>query len=203
MVLTGSKINEEIRNKSILIRNYGKENVGTESIDLTLGKFMKRLETNDNIFIPEYDAYMKCVNPSKQQIYTDLTSHEYPNRALGENQMGFFLRPGELYLAATNEFIGTKKYHMALHDKSSLMRIGVSTHGNSGFGDLGFFGNWTLEIQVVKETILFIGMTICQISFQEVSGEVDYLYSDRKSSKYHLQEGPTESRIDHNFIDKL
>ena len=71
-------------------------------------------------------------------------------------------------------------------------------NGNSGFGDCGFYGQWTLEIQVVKPTILYLEMAICQISFETMEGTRS-LYSDRKSSKYMNQTGATESKINKTF----
>jgi dCTP deaminase len=177
-ILTGAEIFTAIKNKKIKIEGLKEGSIGTESIDLHLGDEMKILECNS----------FNIIDVKQPSVY-----YEVPI-----NNNSFVLFPNQLYLAHTIEKIGSNMYHPQLHDKSSCMRLGISTHGNSGFGDCGFYGQWTLEIQVVKTTILYVGMAICQISFETLQGEKSF-YSERKSSKYMNQSGATESKINENF----
>jgi dCTP deaminase len=191
-ILTGAAIKTAIEKGEIKIDNLKKDSIGTESIDLHLGSEIKKMLPNKAYWIDhEYGGDWIEVFDPKEDYQYELIKFDSNNSVL--------LMPNQLYLGHTIEVVGSEFYHPQLHDKSSCMRAGISTHGNSGFGDLGFIGAWTLEIQVVKPTILYLGMAICQISFETVIGEKS-LYSERKSSKYMNQKGATESKIIKNFI---
>ena len=177
-ILTGAEILTAIKNEDIKFEGLKEGSIGTESIDLHLGSEIKILECNS----------FNKIDVKQPSVYYELPM----------NNNSFILLPNQLYLAHTIEKVGSKLYHPQLHDKSSCMRLGICTHGNSGFGDCGFFGQWTLEIQVVKPTILYVGMAICQISFETLQGKKSY-YGDRESSKYMNQTGATESKINENF----
>jgi dCTP deaminase len=191
-ILTGAAILAAIKNKEIKIEGLKEGSIGTESIDLHLGSEIKKMKCNSKRKVIDGwgDYWIDVVDPKEEMIYEKLEFNKN-----GE----ILLLPNEGYLAHTIEFVGSEFYHPQLHDKSSCMRIFASSHGNAGFGDLGFYGQWTLEIQVVKPTILYLGMAICQISFETVQGEKS-LYSHRKTSKYMNQSGATESKIQNNFI---
>lgn len=122
--------------------------------------------------------------------FTILPKHidlrDYPN--------GFKLNPENLYLAVTKEYLGSSKYVAQLADKSSAVRMGLSTHFNGGFGDLGFFGHWTLEIRCSLTTIIYPNMKICQVSFQEAKGNADYADGGRYSNNFTENPIPTLSK---------
>ena len=42
----------------------------------------------------------------------------------------------------------------------------------AGFGDVGFSGNWTLELTCVQPVRVYPGMEICQIYYQTTTGEI-------------------------------
>jgi len=182
--LTGTEIKIAILNKDIKIKNHKQEAIGTESIDLHLGYHLVEVIPNDGKFI----------DPKKPQLTKEVYLHEVGQ----SSELYYKLYPGKLYLASTIEEVGSEVYHCGLHDKSSCARIGISTHKNSGFGDCGFYASWTLEIKVDYPTKLYVGMAICQMSFETLIGEKT-MYYDRPSSKYMNQEGPTKSKIDLNF----
>jgi len=191
-ILTGAAIKTAIEKGEIKIDNLKNDSIGTESIDLHLGSEIKRMKTNKSIRMEDEEGvwYLDVFDP-KEDYDFDLIEFDSKDRVL--------LMPNELYLGHTIEIVGSEFYHPQLHDKSSCMRAGISTHGNSGFGDCGFLGQYTLEIQVVKPTILYLGMPICQIAFETLFGEKSYYY-DRENSKYMNQLGATESKIIKNFI---
>lgn len=188
-ILTGKEIKAALLSKEIKIVGLKADSIGTESIDLHLGSEIKKILTNSSFYDKEYDMWIDVFDPKEEPRYEIVKFND-------KGQI--LLMPRELYLGHTIEFVGSDFYHPQLHDKSSCMRAGISTHGNSGFGDCGFYGQYTLEIQVVKPTILYLGMAICQISFETMHGEKT-LYADRKSSKYMNQTGATESKIIDNF----
>lgn len=193
-ILTGKEIKAALLSKEIKIKGLKEGSIGTESIDLHLGPEIKKMLPNSKRkIIDDFgDYWIDVVDPKEEMIYEIIKFNEKEE---------LLLMPNEGYLGHTIEFVGSDFYHPQLHDKSSCMRIFTSTHGNSGFGDCGFYGQWTLEIQVVKPTILYLGMAICQISFETMLGEKSF-YSDRTSSKYMNQTGATESKIIDNFIEE-
>ena len=192
-ILTHAAIKAAIDKGEIVIQGLKEGSIGTESIDLHLGTEIKRMKTNSIHRI--IDAY----GTDWIDVFDPKEDYEYELMQFQNDYI--LLMPGELYLGHTIEVVGSDFYHPQLHDKSSCMRAGISTHGNSGFGDCGFYGQYTLEIQVVKPTILYLGMAICQISFETMQGERSF-YSDRKSSKYMNQTGATESKVQNNFLEK-
>ena len=191
-ILTHAAIKTAIDKGEIKIKGLKECSIGTESIDLHLGSEIKMLTFNSTkkIFDEFEDYYLDIVDPKKPIKYIEMDWDEDDS---------VLLLPNELYLGHTIDFVGSEYYHFSLHDKSSTARIGVGTHLNSGFGDCGFAGQITLEIEVSKPTLLYKGMAICQISFETMQGERSF-YSNRTSSKYMNQTGATESKIQNNFI---
>jgi len=82
------------------------------------------------------------------------------------------LRPGETILAHTQEFIGGRKCVVAkMYARSSLGRNFVEVCKDAGWGDIGYFNRWTMEITNNSQyfTIpLVVGRRIGQMVFYEV-----------------------------------
>ena len=62
---------------------------------------------------------------------------------------GLVPEPGKLYLGRTYEKTKTDVFVPMLEGRSSIGRLGLCIHVTAGFGDVGFSGYWTLEIQCV------------------------------------------------------
>ena len=170
MILSGKQILEEL-NRTIFIEPFEPKHVNPNSYDLTLYK---------DLMI--YDTHVldcKGDNPT--------TTIEIPAD-------GYILQPGELYLARTNEFTRTYKHAPHLEGKSSLGRLGLHVHITAGFGDVGFEGYWTLELQVVKPLKIYPNMKICQVVYNEVLGDVEAY-----SGKYQNNSGIQSSQMYKNF----
>lgn len=85
------------------------------------------------------------------------------------------LRPKENILGHTNEFIGTTKgssLTSMCQTKSTVGRSLIETCKCAGWGDVGYFNRWTLEItnNSNKVVILQTGQPIAQIVFLTVYG---------------------------------
>lgn len=108
----------------------------------------------------------------------------------------WILRPGILYLLSTVEKIAVPKNLLArLDGRSSWARVGLRVHATAGFLDPGFQGKITLELDVVGPPVeLRVGDSICQVSFQELSGPAINPYGTKKGSRYQNQTGVTVSR---------
>lgn len=82
------------------------------------------------------------------------------------------LRPGETILAHTEEFIGGREKVVAkMYARSSMGRNFVEVCKDAGWGDVGYFNRWTMEVTNNSQyfTIpLVVGRRIGQIVFYEV-----------------------------------
>lgn len=188
MVLTKPDILEYIESGEIVIEPLNLNNVGTNSVDLHLSKFMM---TIDNA--PEGEWVHAVPLDVKKPFNVRL--FEVPEE-------GYVLEPGTLYLASTLERTWTKKHLPTLHGKSSVARMGISVH-DAGFGDVGFKGHWTLEITVAQPIRIYPGMPICQICYEEVRTLPDVDYMQRKESSYTQAWGdpkPQPSKIFKKFL---
>lgn len=180
MILTDKKILEEIENGKITIEPFKRDQLGTNSYDVRLGKWLARYD--DDIL----DA----------RKHNTTTRMEIPEE-------GFLLLPSRLYLGVTEEYTETRGYVPFLEGKSSVGRLGIDIHATAGKGDDGFCNHWTLEISVKQPVRVYAGMPIGQIIYFEISGEVEVPYDKKPSAKYNTRtEYPVESMMFKNFEEK-
>ena len=108
---------------------------------------------------------------------------------------GFVLQPNHRYLGRTVEYTTTEGFVPMLEGRSSIGRLGLYIHVTAGFGDVGFSGYWTLEIQCVQPVRIYPFMEICQIYYHTIEG--DYLNS--YSGKYQNNTGIQPSLLYKDF----
>jgi len=84
---------------------------------------------------------------------------------------GLVLSPGVLYLGRTFEYTRTDCFVPMLEGRSSIGRLGLYIHVTAGFGDVGFAGYWTLEIQCVQPVRIYPMAEICQIYYHTIYGD--------------------------------
>lgn len=111
-------------------------------------------------------------------------------------EKGCILFPGFIYLIPTMETVSTDKYVPIITGRSNYGRMGVSVHREAGFGDIGFSGKWTLQIDVIKPTLILPYTEICQVYFSETIGEIEILYD----GKYQNAHGVLASQAWKDFI---
>ena len=170
MFLTGPEIVRRRANGQIVIDPFDPAHVNPNSYDLTLG--------NGVGIYQEIDRW-DVRNPPALKTFT------------GSDDGVWYLDPGYLYLMSTVERVGAHSLVPIINGKSSTGRLGLSIHCTAGFGDVGFFGTLTLEISVIHPLTVYAGMRICQISFQEVVGEIQPY-----RGRYQGQSEPTGCRVD-------
>jgi len=156
------------------------------SIDVRLDRFFRLFDNHKYAHI----------DPAEQQ--DDLT------RLIEvKSDEAFILHPGEFVLGSTYEFVTLPDDIAArLEGKSSLGRLGLLTHSTAGFVDPGFKGHVTLELSNVATLPikLWPGMKIGQLCFFKLTSPAEHPYgSDKYSSRYQGQRGPTASRSYKNF----
>lgn len=173
MILSDKRILEEIEKQTIKIEPYNREFLGSNSYDVHLGKYLAVYK--DNIL----DA----------KKHNEIDHFEIPEE-------GYILQPGQLYLGVTEEYTETHIHVPFLEGKSSTGRLGIDIHATAGKGDVGFCGNWTLEISCKLAVRIYKGMPIGQLIYFPVEGEVEIKYNTKKDAKYSGQPNrPVESMM--------
>ncbi|MCK5589197.1 MAG: dCTP deaminase [Candidatus Pacebacteria bacterium] len=163
-MLSDDEIKKGIENKTILIRPYNEKDLGSNSYDVHLSKFLAVYENH------ELDA----------KKHNKIKHFEIPPE-------GLVLQPNELYLGSTLEYTETFETVPVLEGKSSTGRLGIDIHATAGVGDVGFCGHWTLEISVTKPVRVYADMPIGQILYHKVYGKVNNPYHKKANAKYNEQ----------------
>jgi dCTP deaminase len=161
MILSDTRILEEIQNGTIVIEPYAREYLGSNSYDVHLGKHLA--------------VYESSVLDAKK--HNTVKHFEIPEE-------GYVLQPGVLYLGVTQEYTETHAHVPFLEGKSSTGRLGIDIHATAGKGDVGFCNTWTLEISCVHPVRVYEGMPIGQLIYFPVEGEVENKYNTKKNAKY-------------------
>ena len=173
MILSDTRILEEIEKKTIIIQPYNRDKLGSNSYDVHLGKYLA--------------TYKDKILDAKK--HNEINHFEIPEE-------GYVLEPGELYLGVTLEYTETHAHVPFLEGKSSTGRLGIDIHATAGKGDVGFCGNWTLEISCKIPVRIYAGMPIGQLIYFPVEGEVEVKYNTKKNAKYSGQPNkPVESMM--------
>ena len=173
MILSDTRILEEIEKKTIIIEPYDRAKLGSNSYDVHLGKYLA--------------IYKDKILDAKK--HNTIEHFEIPGD-------GYVLYPGELYLGVTQEYTETHSHVPFLEGKSSTGRLGIDIHATAGKGDVGFCGNWTLEISCKLPVRVYEGMPIGQLIYFPVDGEVGVKYNSKASAKYNGQPNkPVESMM--------
>lgn len=173
MILSDTRILEEIEKGTIKIVPYERDQLGSNSYDVHLGKDLARYVDR------ELDA----------KKHNTIEHFEIPDE-------GFVLQPHEFYLGVTLEYTETHAHVPFLEGKSSTGRLGIDIHATAGKGDVGFCGNWTLEISVKQPVRVYKGMPIGQLIYFPVDGEIEVKYNQKKNAKYSGQiNKPVESMM--------
>ena len=173
MILSDQRILEEIEKETIKIQPYNREFLGSNSYDVHLSKHLATYKD-------------KTLDAKK---HNEINHFEIPDE-------GFVLLPGELYLGVTEEYTETHVHVPFLEGKSSTGRLGIDIHATAGKGDVGFCGNWTLEISCKIPVRIYKGMPIGQLIYFPVEGDVQVKYNSKKDAKYSGQpDRPVESMM--------
>lgn len=177
MILSDQEILANIASGDIVIEPFRREDLGTNSYDVHLGKM---LATYKN---PILDA----------KSHNEIEYLEMP-------ESGYLLEPKTLYLGITEEYTETHRHVPFLEGKSSVGRLGIDIHATAGKGDIGFCNFWTLEISVKLPVRVYAGMPIGQIIYFAVKGDVLVPYHKKANAKYNVKSPlPKESQMWRNF----
>lgn len=176
MILGFKDIKREYELGNIILNPYCEYNIGPNSYDVTL---------NNKLVVYKSDILdMKAYNESEELIIP---------------KDGLILEPGRLYLGSTNECATSNKFVPMFEGRSSIGRLGISTHITAGFGDVGFgyvdgkcvYPTWTLEISVVQPVRIYPNVRIGQVYFLKLMSEPSKFYT----GKYSLQKEAQPSML--------
>lgn len=172
MILSGKEIKDQIQEGRIEIEPYNETMLNPNSYNLRL---------HDELLV-----YTDNVLDMKKPLHTE-------KMIIPES--GFVLEPGRLYLGRTFERTSTQYYVPMLEGRSSVGRLGLYIHVTAGFGDIGFSGFWTLEIQCIHPVKIYPLVEICQIYYHKIEGE----FESYGKGKYQNNNGIQPSLIYKDF----
>ncbi len=173
MILSDSRILEEIAKGTIVIEPFDRKNLGSNSYDVHLGKYLAMYDDTT------LDA----------RKHNTITHFEIPAE-------GYVLQPHHLYLGVTHEYTETHAHVPFLEGKSSTGRLGIDIHATAGKGDVGFCNAWTLEISCVQPVKVYAGMPIGQLIYFVTEGEIINNYGNKANAKYNGRTNkPVESMM--------
>lgn len=174
MILTGKEIVRQMERGNIVITPFSPSRVNPNSYNLCLGERISYYAPNDGVLDPKKPC--------------EVVEVKIPEK-------GFVIHPGTIYLACTAEHTETKCYVPMLEGRSSLGRLGLLVHVTAGFGDIGFRGNWTLELACIQPVRIYPGMEVAQIYYHTVEGDDSLTYN----GKYQDSKGVIPSRMDQDW----
>lgn len=176
MLLSDTRILEELKKGTIVIDPFDQRQLGTNSYDCRLGSWYYQ--------------------PNQAMQRVDFTDEEQSRCFWGaplEATNGVIpVYPGTTILAHTEEVVGARNgVTTSMHARSSIGRSSLSVCKCAGVGDVGYISRWTMEISNHSRTIieLLVGLRVCQIKFEFV-GETLQEYHGKYGQ--HRQWTPTD-----------
>lgn len=178
MLLSRGAILKHIEQGNIVIDPFDERQLKTASYDITLGEWFWReghpegRATVHNLYDEESSrrVWQGPYQAERVQEIEKRLGMEFRN--IRPDEKVILLRPGETVLAHTREFIGGRKCVVAkMYARSSLGRNFVEVCKDAGWGDVGYFNRWTMEVTNNSQyfTIpLVVGRRIGQMVFYEV-----------------------------------
>jgi dCTP deaminase len=177
MILTDTRILEEMAKGTIVITPFDQKYLGSNSYDVHLGKHLATYRSDI------LDA----------RVHNEVDHFDIPDS-------GLILLPHRLYLGVTAEYTETHRHVPFLEGKSSIGRLGIDIHATAGKGDVGFCNTWTLEISVKQPVRIYHGMPIGQLIYFEIAGTIGTTYGSKTTAKYNQRtDKPVESMMWKNF----
>lgn len=194
MCLSNKLILEEMSKGDIVIDPFERKNLKTSSYDVTLGsRFYRtrrdghREESNVcNIYSKKGLEEFWDTQALEAESAEEILGKDFDFDGVKPDDKIIMLAPGELILAHTNEFIGGRNHITTMMKaRSSMGRWDITVCKCAGWGDVGFFNRWTMEIKNENDLwwrFLIVGEPVAQIEFFETGEILSEDYS--KTGKY-------------------
>ncbi len=178
MLLSRDAILKHFQEGNIVIDPFDDRKLKTSSYDVSLGEWFWReghpegRATLHNLY-DESSTKAVWKGPYQAELAREVSQRlglELKN--IKDDDKIVLLRPGETVLAHTEEYIGGRdKIVTKLYARSSLGRNFVEVCKDAGWGDIGYFNRWTMEVTNNSQyfTIpLVMGRRVGQMVFYEV-----------------------------------
>lgn len=167
LILTGHEIQREHARGRLVIEPFVPEHLNPNSYNFRLGNTLR--------------CYSGAVLDSRaENKFVEITITDE----------GFELEPGRLYLGHTIEVLGSDWYAPTFAARSSVARLGLFINLSASLGDIGYKGQWTLQLYSMNRVRVYPGMNIGQMMWWLPQGEIQ-LYD----GKYQGADGPKSSAI--------
>ncbi len=178
MALSDTKILAAMKEGSVIIEPFVRQNLATSSYDVTLGEYFFT-EENPGHFENIFNIYDKNhidrvwgTEPRRARKAKDVfEKYNFDWKGIHPEEQVILMAPGETILGHTNEFIGGREHVTTMMKaRSSLGRSFISVCKCAGWGDVGYTNRWTMEIQNTSTRYyipLVVGRRIAQIVFFE------------------------------------
>src|SRR3989304_5043583 len=183
-ILSDKCILEYLGCNEIIIYPFNLKYLNTSSYDVTLGENYYKNNNIDCIYniYSEIDVNKIWGNPLMaitHQEYIDMGNQQLVNIELDEKII--MLDPGEMILTHTNEYIGgVNKVTSMMKCRSSFGRSFINVCSCAGWGDIGYFNRWTMEIKNNSKYFkipLIVNRPIAQIVFIDTEGIIHKSYN--------------------------
>lgn len=185
MILASESIRDKYYKGKIVIFPFNEKNLKSSSYDVTLGEYYYEEQKNKELRI--YNIYdeehinMVWGKPKQAKRIIDYSNSSdilaYITTNIKPTDKIILLPPNATILAHTKEFIGgVKNITTMMKARSSLGRNFIEVCKCAGYGDIGYFNRWTMEITNNSNyyTIpLVVGRRIAQIVFMKTTKNYD------------------------------
>jgi rifampicin phosphotransferase len=171
VILTGPEIARQRELRRICIEPFNPEHVNPNSYNFTLGSTLKRY---------------------REELLDPHVVNDCDEIEIGPD--GYVLQSNCLYLAHTCERMGSDFFAPTFAARSSVARLGLFINLSASLGDIGFCGQWTLQLFPIHQLRVYAGMRIGQMMWWRPQGEI-LLYE----GKYQGSDGPTSTLIHRDF----
>ena len=192
-VYSNAQIRQALADGHILCTPFNPKHVAHASLDVTLGYYYYRIESdNDRVIYNPFDR--EDVERYFDGPYKALPHKEWcdfygfrPLIGIPFDHPVIAIKPGERILTHTHEFFGIKPPGACdIRARSSWARNGVAVCFDAGWVDPGYVNRLTLEIYNLnrRESVLLpVGERIAQAVFHE-TGEVEGNYGAGRSNGF-------------------
>ena len=185
-ILTGPEIRKRVAAGEIKVYPYDERLVQQNSLDVRLGTGVCVYE--DVVYDNHAEDVRhngagwvgKTIDSFKQSKKLTLFEKEAldvkrdnPVRRFEMDESGWLVKPGFLYLMHVDEVLCAPDLVMTLDGRSSLARLGLTVHVTAGHAETGFHGQYTLEVFGLHPLRIYPGMSIAQVIFKTVAGEIE------------------------------
>ncbi|RIA84285.1 dCTP deaminase [Glomus cerebriforme] len=167
-VLSGTEIKKHLKEEKLIIEPFDYVNIGTASIDLTLGDEF-RYFIHHNGPVPISDE----AGAKDYQKFSRIVSYQMKC----EDDKPYFLGPGQMCLGITRERVKLPPNLCALVEgRSRFARLGLSVHITASFINPGTESQTVLEIFNASNLTLALypGTKVCQMIFMTMEGQASY-----------------------------